>query len=77
MCVVIGFTLKGKQLDHLVLAADVGDGLQHVGSVKWGLSNADYRKLGLLFAKTMTDKPIVDCSERAFWVEPKAFVLVR
>ena len=77
MTVVIGYTLEGREIHRLILAADLGNGLQRVGSVEWGLSRDDRRMLTALFAKTAVDTPIIPCDSRAYSVEPRVFCLVR
>jgi len=77
-CAVIGYIPKGDDdLKSLVLATDLGDGLRFVGRVGSGLQDVQRERLLAELRARGRPSPLVPCPERAVWVEPGIYCLVR
>jgi bifunctional non-homologous end joining protein LigD len=72
-CVVIGYTVDRDGLKSLLLATLKDKKLQYVGGVEMGVPGTVLRELeGVRRAS-----PVVPCSQKARWVEPRKFCVVR
>ena len=70
-CVIIGFVPKGDGFKSLLLATNDDGELKYVGKVSTGFSMTVRRKLNSLLKSLLRGNPIIECSEKAIWIEPE------
>ena len=69
-CVIIGFTPKGTDnYKSVLLAASENEKLRYIGRVSTGFKAEVRKKLKSELRKRLRDNPIIECSEKALWVE--------
>jgi ATP-dependent DNA ligase len=76
-CAIIGFVPSGKDdFRNLIIAAETGGVLQHVGQVGTGFNRELRQKLNRLLRAHPRPKPIIPCKVKGQWVEPGLYCLV-
>jgi DNA ligase D-like protein (predicted ligase) len=76
-CAIIGFVPSGKDdFRNLILAAETGGVLHHVGQVGSGFDMTLRKKLNALLRGRLRDKPIIPCKIKGKWIEPGLYCLV-
>jgi DNA ligase D-like protein (predicted ligase) len=76
-CAIIGFLPSGKDdFRSLILAAERGGVLHHVGQVGSGFDMSLRKKLNALVWSRLRAKPIIPCKIKGKWIEPGLYCLV-
>lgn len=76
-CVVLGFEPKGRDdFASLIVATDLGAGLECVGKVGSGLREADRRELRPWLFGRQTPRPLIAVDLDGVWVEPGLYCKV-
>jgi len=71
-CVIIGFIpFRETDFSSLILAADIKDNLQYVGTVSEGITPEVRGLLNKKMRKMLRATPFVKCELHGFWLEPK------
>jgi bifunctional non-homologous end joining protein LigD len=76
-CLIVGFIPKGPDdLQSLLVAVEDGGRLRYAGRVGSGLSDAERERLNGMLRARPRDAPLVDCPEKATWVQPGLYCTV-
>jgi bifunctional non-homologous end joining protein LigD len=70
-CLILGYVPKGQgDLQSVLVAVEQAGRLRYAGRVGSGLSEAERERLHGLLRERPRDAPLVECPEKARWVEP-------
>lgn len=72
-CVVIGYKVVRQELRALLMATLVEGTLTYIGTVELGIEGVRLSELDRLACR----RPVVPCSVKARWLEPKLLCVVR
>ena len=70
-CIIIGFVPKGDGFKSLLLATNDDGELKYIGKVSTGFPMTVRRELNSLLKSRLRGNPIIECSEKAIWIEPE------
>ena len=76
--VIIGFVPEGsKDYRSLLLATADDEKLKYVGKARTGFTREVRKRLNRLLRFRLRENPIVECSEKAIWIESELYCTVR